>query len=65
MTSLSNKIILKVFNAARRIHTICHSSYNLPHPVVNRDPAFANKTIYDLLGSDEPCITDHMSLNKK
>jgi hypothetical protein len=36
----------------------------LHQPVPKRDPAFANKTIYDLLRSDKPCITDHMSLNK-
>jgi len=64
MVSLSDKIIIKVFNAARRIHTSCCGTYNLPQPVPSRDPAFANKTIYNLLRSDKPCMIGRFGSNE-
>jgi len=64
MVSLSDKVIIKVFNAARRIHTSFCGTYKLPHPIPNRDPAFANKTIYDLLRSDKPCMIGRFGSNE-
>lgn len=64
MVSLSNKTIIKCFNAARKIHSICCGTYILPQPTPNRDPAFANKTIYDLLCSDKPCMIGRFGSNE-
>ena len=64
MVSLSDKVIIKVFNAARRIHTTCCGTYKLPQPIPNRDPAFANKTIYELLRSDKPCMIGRFGSNE-
>ncbi len=64
MVSLSDKVIIKVFNAARRIHTTCCGTFKLPQPIPNRDPAFANKTIYELLRSDKPCMIGRFGSNE-
>lgn len=64
MVSLPNKIIIKFFNAARRIHTTFCETYKLPQPAPNRDPAFVNKTIYDLLRSDKPCMIGRFGSNE-
>lgn len=64
MVSLPNKIIIKFFNAARRIHTTFCETYKLPQPTPNRDPAFVNKTIYDLLRSDKPCMIGRFGSNE-
>ena len=64
MVSLTDKIIIKCFNAARRIHSTCCGTYILPRPTPNRDPAFANKTIYDLLCSDKPCMIGRFGSNE-
>lgn len=64
MTSLTDKIIIKFFNAARRIHITCCGKNILPQPIPNRDPAFANKKIYDLLCSDKPCMIGRFGSNE-
>lgn len=64
MTSLIDKIIIKFFNATRRIHKTCLGQYKLPQPIPNRNPAFANKKIYDLLCSDKPCMIGRFGSNE-
>lgn len=64
MVSLSDKIIIKCFNAARKIHTKYYGTYKLLQPTPNRDPAFVNKTIYDLLCSDKPCLIGRFGSNE-
>ena len=64
MVSLSDKVIIKVFNVARKIHTTCCGTYMFPQPTPNRDPAFANKIIYDLLHSDKPCMIGRFGSNE-
>lgn len=64
MTSLSDRIIIKIYNVARKIHTTCWGQYKLPQPIPNRDPAFANKRIYDLLCSDKPCMIGRFGSNE-
>lgn len=64
MVSLSNKIILKFFNAARKIHTTYCGTYKLPQPTPNSNPTFVNKTIYDLLQSDKPCMIGRFGSNE-
>ena len=64
MPSLSDKIIIKIFNTARRIYTTSCGSYKLSQPTPNRDPAFANKIIYDLLCSNKPCMIGRFGSNE-
>lgn len=64
MISLSDKIIIKCYNAARKIHTKYCGAYKLPQPDPNRDPAFVNKTIYDLLCSNRPCMIGRFGSNE-
>ena len=64
MVSLSNKIIIKFFNAARRIHTTYCETYKLTQPTPNRDPEFVNKTIYELLCSEKPCMIGRFGSNE-
>ena len=64
MPSLSDRIIIKLFNVARKFHTNCFGKYILPQPIPNRDPVFANKTIYDLLSSDKPCMIGRFGSNE-
>ena len=64
MVSLSDKVIIKVFNTARKIHTTCYGSFKLIRPVPNRDPAFANKLIFDLLISKRPCMIARFGSNE-
>lgn len=64
MISLSDRFIIKFFNAARKIHTTCCETYKLPQLTPNRDPAFANKKIYDLLCSDKPCMIGRFGYNE-
>ena len=64
MVSLSDRIIIKLFNAARKFYTTFFGKYILPQPIPNRDPTFANKTIYDLLSSDKPCMIGRFGSNE-
>lgn len=64
MASLSDKIIIKLFNVARKIHSVCYGNYILPQPTPIRDPEFANKTIYNLLCSDKPCMIGRFGSNE-
>ena len=64
MASLSDRIIIKLFNAARKFYTTFFGKYILPQPIPNRDPTFANKTIYELLSSDKPCMIGRFGSNE-
>ena len=64
MVSISDKIIVKCYNAARRIHAKHYDTYKLPQPTPNRDPIFVNKTIFDLLISDKPCMIGRFGSNE-
>ena len=64
MVSFTNKIIIKGFNIARKIHTRCYGKLILPRPVPNIDPVFVNKTIFDLLSSDKPCMIGRFGSNE-
>ena len=64
MVSLSDRIIIKLFNVVRKLYTTCFDKYILPQPIPNRDPVFANKTIYDLLSSDKPCMIGRFGSNE-
>ena len=64
MASLSDRIIIKLFNAARKFYATFFGKYILPQPIPNRDPTFANKTIYDLLSSDKPCMIGRFGSNE-
>jgi hypothetical protein len=64
MVSLSDKIIIKFFNAVRVIYKTCKGSYQLPQPIPNKDPAYVNKIIYDLLCSDRPCMIGRFGSNE-
>ena len=64
MPSLSDRIIIKFFNAARKLHNACFQAYRLPQPVVNKNPEFANKTIRSLLCSEEPCMIGRFGSNE-
>jgi len=64
MVSLLDKVIIKLYNAARKIHISYCGTYTLPQPAPNRDPAFANKTICDLLRSDKPCMIGRFGSNE-
>lgn len=64
MLSFSDKVIIKVFNAVRKVHTTCCGTYKLPQPTPSRDPEFANKIIYDLLCADKPCMIGRFGSNE-
>lgn len=64
MVSLSDKIIIKIFNIARRIHTTYFGTYKLSQPTPNRDPEFVNKIIYELLCSEKPCMIGRFGYNE-
>lgn len=64
MASISDRIIIKFFNVARKVHNACYKNYLLSQPIPNRDPAFANKTIYNLLSSNKPCMIGRFGSNE-
>ena len=64
MLSFSDKVIIKVFNAVRKVHTTCCGTYKLPQPTPSREPEFANKIIYDLLCADKPCMIGRFGSNE-
>lgn len=64
MVPLSDRIIIKVFNVAKKLHNACYRNYLLPQPIPNRDPAFANMTIYNLLRSENPCMIGRFGSNE-
>lgn len=64
MVSLSDRMSIKFFNAARRLHTAFWGTYQLPQPVLSRDAEFVNSTIGRLLSSDKPCLIGRFGYNE-
>lgn len=62
--SLTDRIIIKAFNIVRKAYSRHHLLKDFQAPACNRDPAFANSKIRELLLSDAPCMIGRFGSNE-
>ncbi|MBO6240523.1 MAG: hypothetical protein J6O61_06725 [Butyrivibrio sp.] len=62
--SLSDRLIIKGFNQARKIHTTLWGTFHPQKPQASDNPAFSNKRIHDLLCSERPCMIGRFGSNE-